>query len=75
MMSRDSPHPATRRIGKTSQSTDEFPSPRRLYKVKVHNKEVGTMMLKDKVAVIYGSGGAVGSPLPEHSRGKSRECF
>jgi hypothetical protein len=35
------------RIENTSQSTDEFPPPRRLYKVKAHNKDVGTMMLKD----------------------------
>jgi NAD(P)-dependent dehydrogenase (short-subunit alcohol dehydrogenase family) len=58
-----SPHPATRRIEKTLQSTDEFPPPRRLYKVKAQNKETGATMLKNKVAVIYGSSGAVGSAI------------
>src|SRR6266851_8132134 len=58
-----SPHPATRRIEKTSQSTDEFPPPRRLYRVRAQNKEMGAMMLKNKVAVVYGSSGAVGSAI------------
>jgi NAD(P)-dependent dehydrogenase (short-subunit alcohol dehydrogenase family) len=31
--------------------------------VKAHNKEVETMMLKNEVAVIYGSSGAVGSAI------------
>src|SRR5260370_40945469 len=62
-MSYDSPHPATRRIEKTSQSTDEFPPPRRLYRVRAQNKEMGAMMLKNKVAVVYGSSGAVGSAI------------
>jgi len=68
-MSYDSPIRQLGTLKKTPQITNEFPPPRRLYKVRAQNKEMGAMMLKQGCRDLQKQWAQLARPLPKHSRG------